>query len=206
MAKPGKKDPKAPKTEKATDGPGIMGLVRLAAFMLAIVSASVLCVSLLDLGFIDLREQLHAYAGGVALALLFFAVLSRLAGSRVAAAERGAAQARIEALKTELQELMTAEVEAKAGALGTTGAELSKKLAEIEDKVDKFLGAEHDRLVSENENYRNEIEQQRRDEIAKASEEMEALRVRNQELQEKINKWAVESVDTRLGQDKLHAA
>ena len=206
MAKAGKKDAKAPKDEKAANGPGIMGLLRVAGFGLSMATAVFLCVSLLDMGFVDLRPQLHDFSGAAAGALLVFVMLSAFAGSRTAAAERAARDAQIEALKGELAEKLAADLDAKVGSLGSVEGEVRQRMASIDEKIEKFLGAEFERLTAENEGYRKEIDQSRIDEISKASEEVEALRAKNQELQEKINKWAVESVDSRLGQEKLHAA
>jgi len=206
MAKASKKDPKASKEGEAKKGPGLMGTARLAGFALSIVSALVLCISLLDMGFIDLRPTLHAFSGAAAGALILFTVLTGFAGSRVTAAERAALDAQIAALKGELEERLGTELQAKAEALGSTEAEVMQKLADVEQRIEKFLGAEYERLVAENEGFRKEIDQSRVDEVSRASEEVEALRARNQELQEKINKWAVESVDSKLSQEKLHAA
>lgn len=206
MAKASKKDPKAPKEGGEKKGSGLMGLVRLAGFALSIVSALVLSISLLDMGFIDLRPTLHAFSGAAAGALIFFTLLTGFAGSRVAAAKHAALDAQIVALKGELEGQLNAELQAKAEALGSSEAEVMRKLTDVEQRVEKFLGAEYERLVAENEDYRKEIDQSRVDEVSKASEEVEALRAKNQELQEKINKWAVESVDSKLSQEKLHAA
>lgn len=206
MAKAGKKDAKAPKDGNAAKGAGIMGLLRVSGFALSILSAAFLCVSLLDMGFIDLRPKLHGFSGPAAGALLVFVMLSAFAGSRVAASERAARDAQIEALKGELAERLAADLDTKVGGLGSVGAEVTQKVAVLDEKIEKFLGAEFERLTAENEGYRKEIDQSRVDEISKASEEIEALRAKNQELQEKISKWAVESVDSKIGQEKLHAA
>ena len=206
MAKAGKKDPKAPKDEKAANGPGIMGLLRTAGFALSMATALFLCISLLDMGFVDLRPQLHDFSGAAAGALLVFVMLSAFAGSRSRAAERSARDAQIDALKDELAGKLMADLETRAATIEAREAEVKAKVAAVDEKIDKFLGAAFERLTTENESFRKEIDQNRIDEVSKASEEVEALRAKNQELQDKINKWAVESVDSRIGQEKLHAA
>lgn len=223
MAKAGKKDAKSAKAAEPKQGPGMMGVIRLVTFVLSLAAALFLCVSLLDMGFVDLRPTLHGFAGMAAGALILLIILSTFAGSRVAAAERKALQGEIEALRASIDEQVTAAFEVKVGNLGSVEAEMTQKLKTIEtdltqqltavdEKIEKFLGAQFERLNSENEDFRKAIDQSRRDELSKTSEELEALRAKNQELQDKISKWAVESVDDKIGgdritsEDKLHAA
>lgn len=223
MAKTGKKDAKSAKADEPKQGAGIMGVIRLVTFALSLAAALFLCVSLLDMGFADLRPTLHGFAGPAAGALIVLVILSSFAGSRVAAAQRKALQGELEALRGSLDEQVTASLEAKVGKLGSVEAEVTQKLktmeadltqqlAAVDEKIEKFLGDQFERLNAENEDFRKVIDQSRRDELSKTSEELEALRARNQELQDKINKWAVESVDDKIGadkvtsEDKLHAA
>ncbi|MGB8818902.1 MAG: hypothetical protein WCC66_13370, partial [Rhizobiaceae bacterium] len=73
-------------------------------------------------------------------------------------------------------------------------------------KVDAFIGGEHARLKDENEKLLGELRGLHKSDADKVAEEIEALRIKNAELQEKITQWAVGAVESRIERKTLQAA
>ncbi len=67
-------------------------------------------------------------------------------------------------------------------------AELEAQCAEVDKKVQTYLGAEYDKLKTENETLRSELDQIKVEENEKIRSEVEELRNRNQELKEELAK------------------
>lgn len=194
MAKaPLKNDKKA--KSSAMDPLGIMRLVRLSGLVLSILAGVVLLAALFDLGFIDLRFELRNFALVALAAMLAGIVAVAYSGSRIAAGMIAGIRAELEAARGEIA-AQNAAMEEKIGA----------QVATAEQKVEKFLGAEYERLKAENEAFRKEIEQQRSNEFSRTSAEIEQLRQRNEMLQEKISKWAIDSVESVVMHDRIHEA
>jgi Skp family chaperone for outer membrane proteins len=205
MAKAAAKDSKAPK-EKPAKGGSKMGLVKLVGFVLSILSAIIMVVVVVDFGLGDVKSHLH---GGekIAAVLLFLGVLlTAFAGSKLAAAGRREMDAALANVHNVIAEKVAAEFRPKEEALKELQADIGAKMKALEQRVDKFLGTEYQRLSAENESFRKDVEQRRQAEIQKTVDEIEQLRAKNLELQEKISKWAVEQVEIRIGEDKLNAA
>lgn len=194
MAKaPLKNDKKAKSSAK--DPLGTMRMVRLAGLVLSILAGVVLFSALFDLGFIDLRFELRDFAL-VALAVMLAGVVAiAYSGPRITAGAIAAIREELEAARGEIA-AQNAAMEEKVGA----------QVAAADQKVEKFLGAEYERLKAENEAFRKEIEQQRSVEMSRTSAEIEQLRQRNEMLQEKISKWAIDSVDSVVMHDRIHEA
>ncbi len=194
MAKaPLKNDRKAGSAAK--DPLGIMRLMRISAFASSILAGVVLFAAIFDLGFADLRFELREFAL-VALAVMLAGVVAvAYSGSRIAAGEIARIREELELAKGEIA-AQNAALEEKIGA----------RVAAADQKVEKFLGAEYERLKAENQEYRKEIEQQRTVEFSRTSAEIEQLRQRNEMLQEKISKWAIDSVDSVVMNDRIHEA
>ncbi len=193
MAKaPQKKDkkPKAPKDPLAT-----LRLLKIAGYILCGLAAVVLFGSLYDLGFIDLRFELRDYALVAFAALIAGFGLAAFSGSGVERAERSRLAQQIENI--------TGEVAEKNAGLETS---ISMRIAAVEEKVQTFLGDEYERIKAENEEFRKEIEQHRFAEMTRTNTEIEQLRERNEMLQEKINKWAINSVDSAVMNERIHEA
>lgn len=194
MAKaPLKNDKKAKSSAK--DPLGTMRLVRLAGLVLSILAGVVLFAALFDLGFIDLRFELRDFAL-VALAVMLAGVVAiAYSGPRITAGAIAVIREELEAARGEIA-AQNAAMEEKVEA----------QVAAADHKVEKFLGAEYERLKAENEAFRKEIEQQRSVEMSRTSAEIEQLRQRNEMLQEKISKWAIDSVDSVVMHDRIHEA
>lgn len=205
MAKAAAKDSKAPK-EKPVKSGSKMGMVKLVGFALSLVSAIVIIVAVVDFGLGDVKSHLH---GGekIAAGVLFAGiVLTAFAESKLTAAGRREMDAAIANVHNVIAEKVAAEFRPKEEALNALRADIAARMKALEERVDKFLGTEYQRLSTENEGFRKDVEQRRQAEIQKTVDEIEQLRAKNLELQEKISKWAVEQVEIRIGEDKLNAA
>lgn len=205
MAKAAAKETKAPKEAPSKSGGSKMGLVKLVGFALSMLSAVVVALAVIDFGF-DLKSHLHGGEKIAAGLLLVGIVLTAFAGSKAGAERHKETETALEALKTEIADKIGTEFRAKEEPLKLLQADIARKMAEIEAKVEKFLGGEYARLSAENESFRKDVEQRRLDELQRTADEIEKLRAKNLELQERISKWAVEQVEIRIGEDKLNAA
>ena len=143
---------------------------------LAMVMIAILFSGIYDLGIIDLRGHVSAFAGPALVILLVCVLLSFVSASRLATHD---STAREEQSKQVLDQV---EV----------------RIAAVEEKAASFLSQEYERVKAENEEFKaefKEIEARERENIQK---EIEALRLKNSELQERLSLQSKQEVDVMI--------
>lgn len=166
---------------KAGKGPMIMGLCRTLSFSASVLALVVLFSGVYDLGFIDLTQHIGKFSAP----LIFLLILSIAAGAH--------AGSRVTAFQTSIGEKKFA----------ATKEAIDQRIGQLEKKVDGFFSEEISRIKAENDNFRKFIEDQRDEEKKRALEEAEALKSVNRELQEKINRWAIDSIDGTMNGENV---
>jgi len=189
MAK--KPDHKGAPKEKSGKGAMIMGLLSTICVALGLIATVILFAGLYDLGFIDLTHMLEPFAGPALLILILANALGPLAKSKAIAASAASAVAE--------------EDDAKNG--------IALKIAEVEKKIETYLGENYNSLKTENENMKGEFEKievaERKkveEEREKIDNELEKLRAQNIELQEQLNKNAQLINEQTMASEQLSAA
>ena len=153
-----------------------MALVVKILQCLAIICAAVLFAGAFDVFQLGLKKMIEPFAiGPIALFFIFSLVGVFLGGGKkvVEASEES----------SETDEKM-AEFQAK----------MNSRMAALQTTVDGFSGQDRDSLQEENQRLRDEIEAIKKAEQEKAEGHAEALRKRNEELEEQIKQWAIEAV------------
>jgi hypothetical protein len=110
------------------------------------------------------------------------------------------------ALRSELDAIVAAQKAALDDAASAHRAQTGAALKETSQKVEAFVGAEHGRLKDENDRLRSQLDGLQRQDAEKAAEEINALRQKNAELEERITQWAVGSIESRIERKTLQAA
>lgn len=203
MAKPVAKDDKK---KAGSGGSGLVKLLPLVSLVLASLFAFLLAGATLDLHFLDLRPALHGLEAVFAGLLLGACHLYVYAASKASAASFASQASAVIAIRDEFEALASAHKAAVEEAAGVHRTQAAASIKEITQKVDAFIGGEHARLKGENEKLLGELRGLQKNDADKVAEEIEALRLKNAELQEKITQWAVGSVETRIERKTLQAA
>jgi hypothetical protein len=203
MAKPAPRDDKK-KAGTATSGIG--GLLPMIGFALAALAACLLAAATLDLKFVDMRPVLHGLEPVFALLLIGSSSLCFFASSKVSANMHKATPDALAALRGEVEAMLAAHKAAAEEAAATLRSQTAVTLKDVSQKVETFIGGEHVRLKEENDRLRGHLEGLQRQDAEKIAGEMELLRQKNAELEERITLWAVGSIDSRIERKTLEAA
>ncbi len=151
--------------EKPNSGAGIWPLLRSIAIAMAVIGMVVLFVSAYDFGFIDLRYKMSMVTAPVIGITAVMAILAMFATAKCSAAQR--------------QDLEDALQDMKVQA--------ALRAENVEKKVEEYLGAEYNRLRTENEALQSSLEDVKKSEVEKLAEENKFLKELNEKLQSKIN-------------------
>lgn len=177
----GKPDDKS--AASAGGGSMLMTILQVAGFGAAAIALVVMVAGMHDLGFIDLTHSLHALIVPMMVLIILSISLYAFASSKNAAAKFAARDAALEQLKQEVEQ----------------------KLAAAEARLESYLGPAHAALMEENETLKAALDDVRRQEEEKIGAEIEELRSKNVELQEKINTWAVGTIEAAISDNTAAA-
>lgn len=167
---------KTDKADKTTGkGGGIMSLLPKILGLFAVLSATVLFVAALDIGHLGLAEKMSTLAAIPVVFYLLGAVAMLFMGGS------GAAPA-------------SPDLEALTAKVDDIQSKTASHIAAFQGKLDAMSGNDYDSLVEENKALKAELEAIREAERAKADNEFEQLRTRNQQLEQQIKDWAVQTV------------
>lgn len=203
MAKPAAKDDK--KKGSGSSG-GIGGLLPGLLFGVAALLAVLLALSLFDFKFLDLRPAIHGLAPWLYLASLVMVSLSFFFAGSNSKRRHMAYPESMAAFRSEIESLLAAQKAAAEEAANANKAQSAAALKEVTQKVETFIGAEHGRLKEENDRLRTHLDSLLNRDAEKVAAEMEALRQKNAELEQRITQWAVGSIDSRIERKTLQAA
>jgi hypothetical protein len=203
MAKPAPKDDK--KKAGTADG-GISRLLPVIGFGCAFAGACLLAVATLDLKLVDMRPALHGLEPVFALLLIAGACLCYFGSTSLSSRRHKAVPDSIAALRGEVEAMIAAQKSAAEEAATALRTQSAATLKEVTQKVEAFIGGEHTRLKEENDRLRTHLDSLQRQDAEKIAGELTSLRQKNAELEERITKWAVESVDSRIERKTLEAA
>lgn len=203
MAKPAPKDDKK---KSASASGGIGALLPVTGFALAALGACMLVVTTLDLKVVDLRPVLHGLEPVFALLLIGGSTLCYFASSKVSAQKHKSTPDALAALRSEVEAMLAAHKAAAEEATATLRSQTAATLKEVSQKVETFVAGEHGRLKEENDRLRGHLDGLQRQDAEKIAGEMELLRQKNAELEERITQWAVGSIDSRIERKTLEAA
>jgi hypothetical protein len=203
MAKPAPKDDKK-KNSKASSG--IAGQVPLLGFILAVIGAVLLALAMLDFKFVDLRPVLHGIEPVFAVLVFAGAAVCYFGSARVSDLRHKMHPDTFIAFRAEMEAIFAAQKAAVDEAALAHRTQTAASIREIAQKVETFIGGEHARLKEENDRLRSHMEGLQRQEAEKAAGEIDVLRQKNAELEERITQWAVGSIDSRIERKTLQAA
>jgi ElaB/YqjD/DUF883 family membrane-anchored ribosome-binding protein len=203
MAKPVPKDDKK-KSSKAVSG--IVGKMPLLGFLLGIIGAVLLALAAVDFRLIDFRPVFHGFEPVFVVLLFAGATLCFFGAARVSAQRHKIHPDSFATFRSELETMLSAQKAAADDAASAHRTQTAASLKDIAQKVDAFIGGEHARLKEENDRLRSHVEGLQRQEADKAAGEIDALRQKNAELEERITQWAVGSIDSRIERKTLQAA
>ncbi len=176
-------DDKADKKKKEKKkGGGLGGLLSKLFGVISILCATVLFVAALDIGHLGLADKMGVIA---AAPLGIYALLGIVA--LFMAPKPGAAAA----------------ATGDAGSIADEFAEFKSKTASrfsaMENTIDSFSGQDKESLIEENRVLKEQLDAIHEAERSKVDEEIEQLRVKNEELEEQIKKWARSAVSNAVG-------
>ncbi|MCY0095473.1 hypothetical protein [Hoeflea ulvae] len=161
---------KAPKKKAG----GMMGMLSKVFALIAAVLASLFFAAMFDVAHLGLLQTLSGFAIGL---VPLFAVLS--IASMV------------------LTPKPDADIEAQAAKIAGLSESLSKVTSQIvalQDQIDSLSGQDNETLKARNKELEAQLDAIHQVERDKVDGEIEALRRRNEELEEQIKKWAFEAV------------
>lgn len=175
-----KTDNKADKPKKS--GGGIMALLPKILGALAITCAALLFAATFDVGHMGLPGMIAPLAIVPIAVFFLFGIAHLFMGG------------------------------AKGGAAGTDNGELAETVSEFQSKtaarfaqvqnaLDAMSGRDYDSLVEENRALKEQLDAIHEAAREKVDHEIEALRSKNQELEDKIKAWAVQTVDAAMGEN-----
>lgn len=172
-----KTDAKADKPKKG--GGGIMALLPKIFGALAFVSAAVLFAATFDVGHMGLPGMVAPLAVvPISIFMLFGLAYLFMGGGKAGPAS------------------------ADNGELGETVSDFQTKtaarFAQIQNTLDAMSGRDYDSLVEENRALKEQLDAIHEAAREKVDLEIEALRNKNQELEERIKAWAVQTVDAAM--------
>lgn len=177
MAGKGGKKKDAKDAPKSGSG-GLVVLVHTACASLTLLSGVVLAVGAFNLGPAGLVDIIHSLAF-VPIGLF---LLCGLATVFLASSVRAVEARQIEAKLEEIEQRVSARV------------------AEAVEKVDTHVGEDYQAVREQNKVLQEKLEEFRKAERDKLTEEMEKLRSLNGELEEQIKRWAIGSVDQMVSE------
>ncbi len=185
---------------------GIGGLLPGLSFGLAMVFAILTALAIFDFKFFDLRPVLHGlepwFLSGLPDACVAGVFFRR---TKFETQAFGLSET-LAAFRAEIESLIAAQKSATEEAASANKTQSAAALKEITQKVDTFIGAEHGRLKEENDRLRTHLDSLLSRDAEKVASEMEALRQKNAELEQRITQWAVGSIDSRIERKTLQAA
>ena len=173
---------KADKTKGAKKKGGGLGALLSKVFgIISIICATVLFVAALDIGHLGLADKM----GIIAAAPLGLYALLGLAALFMGPKPSAAAAA------------------GDDGSLAEAFAEFKSKTASrfaaMENTIDSFSGQDKETLVAENKELREQLDAIHQAERNKVDDEIEQLRMKNEELEEQIKQWARSAVNNAVG-------
>lgn len=180
------------KTDKNADKPkkggGIMGLLPKVFGLLAVLSATVLFAAAFDVGHFGLFDMIEPLAI-VPLSLFFLMSIAQLfmgggkGGGDAVADETGLAE-----------------------SLSDFQSKTASRFAALQNSIDAMSGHDYDSLVAENRELKEQLDAIHEAAREKVDNEVEMLRAKNRELEEKIKDWAVQTVANAVGDKADDAA
>lgn len=169
------------KKKEKKKGGGLGGLLSKLFGVISILCATVLFAAALDIGHLGLADKMGVIA---AAPLSLYALLGIVA--LFMAPKPGAATAT-----------------GDAGSIADEFAEFKSKtvsrFSAMENTIDSFSGQDKDSLIEENKVLKEQLEAIHKAERNKVDEEIEQLRVKNEELEEQIKQWARSAVSNAVG-------
>jgi uncharacterized membrane protein YccC len=203
MAKPAAKDVAKKPQAGGIDRSASIASVAVAGATLA---ALLLILAGFDLGVVDLRYALHGFDAIAAAASVVLALVAIYFASVAARRNRVRLESLITAIRDEAGETLERRGVEAQETVASVRSEVAALVKHVERKVDTFLGSEFARLKDENAGLRSALEARQKTDHDNMAAEIETLRRANAELQDKINHWAVDAVDSRIERKSLHAA
>jgi gas vesicle protein len=170
------------KTTKKKSG-GMMGLVSKILAVSAIAFAAVFFAAMFDVGHIGLHSKLKGVAIGLVPLYAALAIAALFLGPKPGA-DADAQASQIAAL-TDFQSKVTSQIIA------------------LQNQLDSFSGQDMESLKARNQELQAELDAIHQAERDKVDGEIEALRLRNEALEEQIKKWAFEAVDKTVNGEKV---
>lgn len=165
-------------------GGGLGALLPKIFGIISILSATVLFAAALDIGHLGLADKMGIIA---AAPLGLYALLGLLAlfmgpkpASGTAAGDDGSL----------------------AEALADLRSKTASRFAAMENTIDGFSGQDKETLLAENKELKEQLEAIHQAERSKVDDEIEQLRVKNEELEEQIKQWARSAVSSAVGGDQ----
>ncbi|KJS21219.1 MAG: hypothetical protein VR78_00365 [Hoeflea sp. BRH_c9] len=170
---------KAPKKNSG----GMMAMVAKSLALSAAVLGTLFFAAMFDLAHLGLKETL----GGLAIVLVpLFAILS-IAGMV-------------------LSPKPDADIEAQAARIAGLSDSLAKVTSQIialQDQLDSLSGQDNETLKARNKELQAQLDAIHQIERDKVDGEIEALRRRNEELEEQIKKWAFQAVGKSISGEQV---
>jgi uncharacterized protein YdcH (DUF465 family) len=203
MAKPAAKD--VAKKPQA-GGNDRSGLIATAAVVGGALASFILILTGYDLGIVDFRYALHGFDVIAVSALVVMVLVAIYFGNASARQNRARLEGLITAIRDEASETLERRGAEAQETVASARSEVAALVKDVERKVDTFLGSEFARLKDENAGLRSALEARQKTDHDSMAAEIETLRRANAELQDKINHWAVDAVDSRIERKSLHAA
>lgn len=161
----------------------IMGFLPPLFGILATVSAGLLFAGLYDIGHFGIQNIVSDFAV-VPVAIFILCAIPAIVMSRKSG---GSSQVEDEALSAKFDELRS-----------TT----TSRLMNFQSTIDGMTGQDRESLIEENKWLKEQLDAVQNAERQKVVDEVEQLRSQNAILEEKIKKWAIQTVDATMENDK----
>lgn len=179
----GQKSDKGAKSKKKSGG--MMGLVSKVAGVLSIALAALFFAAVFDLGHFGLHYNLK----GLAMALVPLYAALALAGLFITPKSGGA------------NETQTAQI----AALNDFQSRATSQILALQNQLDSFGGQDNEALKARIQELEAELDTIHQAERDKVEGEIEALRQRNEELEQQIKAWAFEAVGKSVKGEQVEA-
>lgn len=181
--KPDKKDAK-PKQS----GGGIMGLLPKILGALAITFAALLFAAAMDVGHFGLHDMIAPMAVVPVVLYLLLGMAHLFMGGGGSSADAPAGGGDMTESFADFQ------------------SKTASRFASIQNSLDAMAGRDYDSLLEENRSLKEQLEAIHEAAREKVDHEVELLREKNRELEEKIKQWAVQTVDNAVkGEEPVSA-
>ena len=168
--------PKSNKSKTQDKSGGMMGMVSKAFAITAIILATLFFAAVFDVGHIGLHHSLL----GVAIGLVpLFAILAIAA---MFLTPKSNADAATLAHSAQISELVDFQVS------------VTTQILALQNQLDSLSGQDNETLKARNQELQEALDAIHQAEREKVDSQMEALRLRNEELEEQIKKWALDAV------------